>query len=118
MRHRTVTVRWRGTFPVPVDELWQLFSDTDRLDQAVGVPATNFHPTNLSEGRVGLAAQATYLGILFQWTELPYEWSAGRWFQVERAFSRAPLVRRVRTSASFRALAAGMTEVEVVADFV
>src|SRR5688500_9658560 len=101
MRQRPITISWRGRFSAPVDRLWKLLSDTDRIDQAVGLPATTFRHVARPNGQVVLDARATYFGLPWQWIELPYEWSIGQWFSVERVFARTPLIHRVRTGARF-----------------
>ena len=117
MRQRSITLNWRGTFSAPVDQLWKLLSDTDRIDQAAGLPATIFHQETQPNGQVVLAARATYFGRPLQWIEHPFEWSSGQWFSVERVFARAPLVHRIRTGARFTPIGPDTTEIEILTEF-
>jgi adenylate cyclase len=118
MHDRVVTIRWRGIFPVPLDALWRLLSDTDRINRAVGLPPQTFQPSKMPGGQPVMEARGRYMGIPARWTELPFEWSFGRWFRSERVFTDTPFVRVIRTTNVFTARSANETEVEMVVDVV
>ena len=118
MKQRLVTIRWRGTFPLPIDTLWRLLSDTDRINQALGLPPQTFGPAETAGGQPVMEAHGRYLGISAHWIELPFEWSIGRYFKSERVFSDTPFVDRIRTTNVFTPRTATETEVEVVVEIV
>lgn len=118
MRERLVTVRWRGTFPVPLDDLWRLLSDTDRINRAVGLPPQTFQPSKMPGGQPVMEARGRYMGIPAHWVELPFEWSFGRWFRSERVFSDTLFVKVIRTTNIFTPHAPNETEVEMIVDVV
>lgn len=118
MQERHVTVRWRGTFPVPLDDLWRLLSDTDRINRAVGLPPQTFQPSKTPGGQPVMEARGRYMGIPARWVELPFEWSFGRWFRSERVFSDTLFVKVIRTTNVFTPHSPNETEVEMVVDVV
>ncbi|HEV8636758.1 MAG TPA: DUF5939 domain-containing protein [Chloroflexota bacterium] len=105
----------RARFAVPPEKLWPLLSDTDRLNQAMGLPLMRFRAEPLDTGGsrvigehpIGSAALA-FLGQLLpldprrvrderllrwlpqfpvaRWLEHPFEWEAPRHYAVRRDY--------------------------------
>src|SRR5688500_17644079 len=114
MANRYLTFSRRLTFDLPAGELWDLFSDTDRVDEAVGLPAAVFRPSQ--DGLGSMEARGRYLGIPLRWHERPFEWSSGRWFRVERVYAPALVFRALQLGARLTPLGERRTEVEVFAE--
>src|ERR1043166_8981949 len=74
--------------PVPPDRLWPLVSDTDRINQAVGLPAVAYRQVEDAQGIRRLIGANRLYGIPLEWEEKPYEWIRPVWHEVERIFPR------------------------------
>ncbi|MBA3534077.1 MAG: hypothetical protein H0T73_19320 [Ardenticatenales bacterium] len=98
---------------MPTAELWPLLSNTQRMNPAVGFPSILFTPL---QGQVGQLASTRFLGLRFNWKELPFEWVDQREFRVERVFKG--IAERVLVGANFTALDAEHTRVEVIAEVI
>ena len=94
----------------PLELLWPLISDTDRVNRLVGLPA--FERTEPDQDLTQLV-HGHYLGIPVAWREYPFEWVFEQWFQVERAFAPPLPVDRLVTGARLVALPGDRTRVEV-----
>ncbi len=101
---------------VPPDRLWGLVADTDRLNQAVGLPAVRYRYEEGTSGRRRLIGAMRLYGIPLEWEEKPYEWIRPVWHQVERVFTSG-LVRSYRFGVRLAPWQAG-TEVTVFGRFV
>ena len=80
----------------PVERVWPLFSDTDRVNRLIGLPG--FERTDLDQDLTRII-QGHYLGIPVAWREYPFEWVFEQWFQVERAFMPPLPIDRIITGA-------------------
>lgn len=73
----------------PPEQLWPFVSDTERINEALGLPSVTFTgqqtPTGLK--RTGSFQLA---GMVIEWEEHPFEWIEGRRFGVFREFSKGP----------------------------
>jgi adenylate cyclase len=76
---------------VPLAILWELLSNTQRVNQTLGLPSAVFTPL---EGGGGMDAKATFMGMKFNWIERPFEWVMHRWYRVQRDFE-GPLNKTV-----------------------
>lgn len=73
----------------PPEQLWPYVSDTERINEALGLPAVEFEEQQTSTGlqRTGRFQLA---GMTIEWEEHPFEWIEGRRFGVFREFSKGP----------------------------
>lgn len=73
-------------------EIWPLLTDTNRLNQAMGMPPMAFepvHPTHPGPARfIGLAM---IFGIPHRFQEFPFEWTYGKVFRSYRVAENGPL---------------------------
>ena len=88
---------WRSNYSTswridqPVDQVWRLLADTERLNEAVGVPRQKMEETALPDGDVERIARMKAGPVEMEWIERPYEWVAARWFRRDLpAFRRGP----------------------------
>ncbi len=84
------------------EALWPYVSDTDRMNEAVGLP-----PVDIERARSATSA-ATYLsnrvlGMNLRWLEQPFEWVEGRRWSVMRVFESG-LMRWYRVSVELQPL--------------
>lgn len=77
-------------FPLPRERAWQILSETDRINKAIGLdPVSKQTPL---PGRISRAMTSTALRLLpMAWQEYPFEWMHGRWYEVYRHYSRGPM---------------------------
>lgn len=84
---------WSWTFDLPPAELWPVLADTNRFNEAMGLPPYVLEETPQPNGTVLRRGRGKAAGFTLEWEEKPYEWIAGRHFQVTREFSKGPFRR-------------------------
>lgn len=76
--------------PATPEELWPHVSNTNRLNKAAGIPAMTRGP---SAGEYARRVEISVLGFPVAFTERPFEWVEGRFFNVVRDFDGGPIAR-------------------------
>ena len=94
----------------PLEQLWPLISDTDRVNRLVGLPA--FERADPDQELTQLI-HGHYLGLPVTWREYPFEWVFEQWFQVRRDFMPPLPVEQLVTGARLTPLSERRTRVEV-----
>ncbi|OBK24015.1 hypothetical protein A5634_04435 [Mycobacterium asiaticum] len=84
---------WTWTFDLPPDQLWPLLADTNRFNEALGLPPYTLDETPQSNGTILRRGRGKAAGFALEWEEKPYEWVAGRHFSQSRVFSKGPFSR-------------------------
>ena len=84
---------WTWTFDLPPQDLWPVLADTNRFNEAMGLPPYALEETPQPDGTVRRRGRGKAAGFTLEWEEKPYEWIAGRWFRVSRVFSKGPFRR-------------------------
>jgi class 3 adenylate cyclase len=84
---------WTWTFDLPPDRLWPVLADTDRFNEAMGLPAYTLEQTPQPNGTVVRRGRGKAAGFALEWEEKPYEWIAGRHFRQSRVFTKGPFRR-------------------------
>ena len=70
-------------------QLWPLVSDTDRFNQAIGLPAPKFSYDHSGDQRK-IFAEASFNGMKVRWREHPFQWVLEREMSVLREFGAGP----------------------------
>ena len=86
-RARNYQYQW--TLDATVDQLWPLVSDTNRFNQAIGLPTPSF-TVDHSNGERKIFAEARFNGIKVRWQEFPFQWVRLRELSVLRVFQSGP----------------------------
>jgi class 3 adenylate cyclase len=74
---------WTIDVPAPPDRLWPVVADLSRFNRALGLPPMQFvEKDGLRWGR------ARYNGIPHEWVEVPWNWVAGRWYELVRLYKK------------------------------
>ena len=94
----------------PIERVWPLLSDTDRVNRLIGLPG--FERTEPDQDLTRMV-QGHYIGVPVAWREYPFEWVFEQWFQVERAFMPPLPIDRIVTGARLTALPGERTRVAV-----
>ncbi len=84
---------WSWTFDLPPEELWPVLADTNRFNEAMGLPPYALEETPQPNGTVLRRGKGRAAGFTLEWEEKPYEWIHGRWFHQAREFSKGPFRR-------------------------
>jgi class 3 adenylate cyclase len=88
MRH---TLTWH--FDLPPERLWPVLSDTNRFNEAMGLPPYVLDEVPQPSGTVLRRGRGKAAGYTLEWEEKPYEWVAGRYFRQARVFTKGPFRR-------------------------
>jgi class 3 adenylate cyclase len=84
---------WTWTFDLPPDRLWPVLADTNRFNEAMGLPQYTLEQTPQPNGTVVRRGRGRAAGFTLEWEEKPYEWIAGRHFRQSRVFTKGPFRR-------------------------
>ena len=84
---------WTWTFDLPPGELWPVLADTNRFNEAMGLPPYVLEETPQPNGTVLRRGKGKAAGFTLEWEEKPYEWIEGRHFRQARAFTKGPFRR-------------------------
>ncbi len=99
----------------PAHDLWPYVSDTDRMNQVVGLP-----PVEVERVREGGPSRTflsnRVLGMRLRWQEFPFEWIEGKRWSVLRVFEGG-LMRWYRVQMDLEPLAAGGTRLRYAMEF-
>lgn len=83
------TFEWR--FESEPDAVWTALADTQRFNEAAGLPKHRIREEPQPDGSVRFFAAARHAGLRLEWEEIPVEWVDRQWFRHLRVFSRGPL---------------------------
>ncbi len=84
---------WTWTFDLAPHELWPVLADTNRFNEAMGLPPYVLEETPQPNGTVLRRGRGKAAGFTLEWEEKPYEWVAGRHFRQAREFTKGPFRR-------------------------
>ena len=84
---------WTWTFDLPPDQLWPVLADTNRFNEALGLPPYTLEETPQANGTVVRRGLGKAAGFALAWEEKPYEWISGRHFRQSRVFTKGPFRR-------------------------
>jgi len=84
---------WTWTFDLPPHELWSVLADTNRFNEAMGLPPYVLEETPQPNGTVLRRGRGKAAGFTLEWEEKPYEWIEGRHFRQSREFTKGPFRR-------------------------
>ncbi|MBC8352778.1 MAG: protein kinase [Planctomycetes bacterium] len=87
---RTLEYEFTWTLNSSAAQLWPFVANTDRLNQAMGLPPARFSTRNDPERGVRRFAETRIAGQRIAWEEHPFEWTEGRRMSVLREFSHGP----------------------------
>lgn len=84
---------WTWSFDVAPALLWPVLADTNRFNEAMGLPPYTLEEVPQADGTVSRRGRGKAAGFSLAWEEKPYEWVAGRSFRQTRLFSKGPFRR-------------------------
>jgi len=84
---------WTWHFDLPPERLWPVLADTNRFNEAMGLPPYVLEETPQPDGSVLRRGKGKVAGFTLEWEEKPYEWVHGRHFRQSRVFSKGPFRR-------------------------
>ena len=79
---------WTWHFDLPPERLWPVLADTNRFNEAMGLPPYDLEETPQANGTVLRRGKGKAAGFTLEWEEKPYEWVHGRSFRQGRVFSK------------------------------
>ncbi|WP_395713925.1 adenylate/guanylate cyclase domain-containing protein [Reyranella sp.] len=84
---------WTWTFGLPPEMLWPVLADTNRFNEAMGLPSYALEETPQPNGTILRRGRGKAAGFTLEWEEKPYEWIHGRYFRQAREFTKGPFRR-------------------------
>src|SRR5258708_27110348 len=84
---------WTWHFDLPPERLWPVLADTNRFNEAMGMPAYALEETPQPNGTILRRGKGKAAGFTLEWEEKPYEWVHGRPFRQARVFPKGPFRR-------------------------
>ncbi|MGG0642964.1 DUF5939 domain-containing protein [Sporosarcina gallistercoris] len=78
----------------PLEEVWEIVSDTNRLNRYIGLFPVNFAPFTTRSQRLVRKAKGKAFGLLeIEWDENVFEWVRNSFYSVERNYTKGPVER-------------------------
>ena len=84
---------WRWDFPSSPADLWPLFADTVRFNEAAGFPRYPIEEKPQPDGSVRYFGKTRLGSYQLAWEEIPSNWQENTWFTHGRVFSTGPFRR-------------------------
>ena len=84
---------WTWHFDLPPERLWPVLADTNRFNEAMGLPPYALEETPQPNGTILRRGKGKAAGFTLEWEENPYEWIHGRHFRQARVFTKGPFRR-------------------------
>jgi class 3 adenylate cyclase len=112
MATKSTTIRRSITIAAPLAAVWDVLSQTSKVNHTLGLPALTFSERIRPDGTIEIVGTTRMLGVTVHWVEHPFEWVLHEYFQVERVFERTPFLRALITGSRVQAIDAGTTEAE------
>ena len=81
---------WTWHFDLAPERLWPVLADTNRFNEAMGLPPYALEETPQPNGTVLRRGKGKAAGFALEWEERPYEWIHGRYFRQGRVFTKGP----------------------------
>jgi serine/threonine protein kinase len=83
--------RWSWKLRSSPSKLWPLVANTERVNQAIGLPEIEFSDEPDGEGASVRTARSRVLGMEMAWREHPFDWVKDREHSVFRKYMKGPL---------------------------
>jgi hypothetical protein len=115
MAPRPVTLSRQVRIDLPAEEVWQIVSQTSKVNHAIGLPELSFSERTNPGGQREIVGKTRKFGVSVQWVEQSFEWVSRQYAQVERVFERTPFVRSVVSGVRMQAAGSTSTIVETFA---
>lgn len=93
MGWQTISYKWAWQLKSQPAQLWPYVADTQRFNQATGLPAIDFTEVPLENGGSRRFGQIHILGVSIRYEDYPFEWIKGREFGNLRLFETGPVAR-------------------------
>ncbi len=103
MAPKPVTLTRQVRINLPAEQMWQILSQTSKINHAIGLPALSFSERTNPDGQREIVGKTHKFGFSVHWVEQPYEWVNQQYSQVERVFEHTPFVRSLVTGARMQA---------------
>src|SRR4051794_39315294 len=86
------TIRFNLTYhlPAPVERVWPILADTERLNRKVGLPPTVVRAQGGAPVRAA-RVRARMAGMLLEWDEDPFDFVEDQFYWVRRRILRGPI---------------------------
>lgn len=102
------TYRWNWVFQATPERVWPFVSDTQRFNEATGVPTAEVTETPDPDGGSRRTLRIRRFGLSILWDEYPFEWIQPQFFGVLRVYLTGP-VAWMRVNAELEPLPDGTT---------
>ena len=109
MTYPRLTRSWTWRLDCPPAPLWRQLGDTQRFNEAAGLPKQQIREERQADGSLAYFASARQGPFSLEWREIPVNWVANAWFEHCRHFTKGPL-KLLCARLSLRPLDAGAPE--------
>ena len=112
MASKPITLRRHITLHAPVETVWQVLSQTSKVNHALGLPTLTFSERVQPNGTIEVVGASRKFGLPVYWVEQPFEWVTRQEFWVERVFERTLFIKSLTTGSRMQAASPTTTAVE------
>lgn len=85
----------------PIDAVWELVSDTEKLDRALGLPPIVYEEIPQERGGALRIGTVKLLGMQSTYIDNPFEWVRNRFLSHERDFRKSVFFKKIYISLTF-----------------
>ena len=87
---KPIKIHETAYFDLPAEILWKFLADTDQLNKNIGLPDVSFVPFSEPRRKGYYNAVIKFLGVKINYEEHPFDFIAGDYYEVKRAFKSGP----------------------------
>ena len=116
MAYTASTFRLEREVSLPRGEVWELLSNTEHLNRAIGLSAVSYEPLPDDPSALYRDAQTRISGIPVRYREYPFTWIKNREHAVRRVYQSGPMAEFVGGIRLQDGRELGHTHLEVFAD--
>ncbi len=93
---KTISVEETRLVKIPIEAVWELVSDTNRLNRYIGLFPVNFSPFTTRTQQLIRKAKGKAFGLIeVEWDENVFEWVRESFYTVERNYTKGPVERAI-----------------------
>ena len=93
MAWKPIHYRWQWRLKSSPQALWPYVADTQRFNQAVGLPSVEFSEIPLAGGGSKRIGQASRFGVPLSWEDGQFDWVQEHYFENTRTFLSGPMAQ-------------------------
>lgn len=94
MKVKTISIKETRQVSLPLEYVWEVVSDTNRLNRYIGLFPVDFSPFTTETRQLIRKAKGKAFGVIeVEWEESVFEWVRESYYSIERRYKKGPVDR-------------------------